>query len=134
MKIRRWPSRAAGRSRTVAFDGLVWAVANSPDGNPDFDIQVQQSLASLENHLQEAGSDRRHILSLQVILANIENRARFDEHWQRWIGTDERHWPQRACFQSGLAPGLQIELIAVAASGEGGQCADDSVMEAGRDG
>jgi hypothetical protein len=47
-------------------------------------------------------------------MTNIENRGRFDEYWQRWIGTEPLCWPQKACFQSGLAHGLQIELVAVA--------------------
>src|SRR5580698_6280266 len=98
MSVRRWPYTEEGRSRTVASNGLVWTVANTPDGNPEFDIQVQQSLAMLGSHLEEAGSDRRYILSLQIIMTNIENRARFDEYWQRWIGTDPQCWPQRACF------------------------------------
>jgi enamine deaminase RidA (YjgF/YER057c/UK114 family)/GNAT superfamily N-acetyltransferase len=115
MRVRRWPARAPGRSRAVACNGLVWVVANATDGHPQFDVQVEQSLARLDGSLREAGSDRSHLLSLQVILADIDNRARFEEHWQAWIGTDPMHWPQRACFQSALAPGLQIELVAVAA-------------------
>jgi enamine deaminase RidA (YjgF/YER057c/UK114 family) len=119
MSIRRWPASAPGRSRTVVCGGLVWTVANTPDGNPDFDVQVQQSLTRLDEHLGEAGSDRHHLLSLQVLLTHIEDRARFEDHWLRWIGTDPGHWPQRACFQSGLAPGLQVELVAVAAVAAG---------------
>jgi hypothetical protein len=54
MSVRRWHSGAPGRSRTVASNGLVWTVANTPDGNPEFDIQVQQSLAMLGSQLEEA--------------------------------------------------------------------------------
>jgi enamine deaminase RidA (YjgF/YER057c/UK114 family) len=135
MSVRRWPARAAGRSRAVACHGLVWAVANATDGDPDFDVQVRQSLERLDAHLREAGSDRRHILSLQVILVDIANRPRFEEHWQRWIGSDPQNWPQRACFQSALAPGLQVGLVAVAASVEREPSAEhEAVIEAERDG
>ena len=75
----------------------------------------RQSLEMLNSHLLEAGSARTHILSLQVILADIGNRGVFETQWQEWIGPNPESWPQRACFQSGLAPGLQIELVAVAA-------------------
>ena len=115
MPVERWPSSGAGRSRTVAYGGLVWTVANATDASAPFDVQVSQSLQMLEAHLQQAGSARSHLLSLQVILADIANRAAFDVQWQAWIGADPAHWPQRACFQSGLAPGLQVELVAVAA-------------------
>ena len=69
----------------------------------------------LEAHLLEAGSARTHLLSVQVIPSNIENRGVFDGLWQEWIGPNSEHWPQRACFQSALAPGLLVELVAVAA-------------------
>lgn len=115
--IERWPIDGRGRSRTVACGGLVWTVANATDAAADFETQVTQSLQVLDAHLQEAGSARTQLLSLQVILADIANRAAFDRQWQAWIGPDPAHWPQRACFQSGLAAGLQVELVAVAASG-----------------
>lgn len=115
MPVERWPSSAAGRSRTVAYGGLVWTVANATDAGAPFDIQVSQSLQMLEGHLQQAGSARTHLLSLQVILSDIANRGAFDLQWQAWIGADPAHWPQRACFESGLAPGLLVELVAVAA-------------------
>ena len=94
---------------------MVWTVANATDFSAGFDEQVRQSLQMLEAHLQEAGSARTHLLSLQVILTDIANRDAFDRQWQAWIGPDPAHWPQRACFQSGLAPGLQVELVVVAA-------------------
>ena len=123
MTINRWASPAKGRSRTVAYGGLVWSVANAIDPTADFETQVAQSLAMLEAHLTEAGSARTHLLSLQVILTEIANRDAFDQQWWEWIGPDPAHWPQRACFQASLAPGLQIELVAVAAAASAGQSA-----------
>jgi enamine deaminase RidA (YjgF/YER057c/UK114 family) len=134
MTIARWPASAPGRSRTVAGQGLVWTVANPSDRTLDFDGQVHESLTKLDQHLREAGSDRHQILSLQVLLTKIENRDRFDEHWRRWIGSDPQHWPQRACFQVQLAPGLEVELIAVAVLVEESQTVPDPVRGAERDG
>ncbi len=116
MTIERWPSTAPGRSRTVAYGGLVWTVANATDTSAGFATQVAQSLAMLESHLTEAGSARSHLLSLQVILTEIANRDAFDQQWREWIGPDPAHWPQRVCFQAALAPGLLVELVGVAAS------------------
>ncbi len=100
----------------VAYGNLIWTVANATATEANFDVQVTQSLQVLEAHLKEAGSARTHLLSLQVILTDIANRASFDKQWQEWIGPKPEHWPQRACFQSGLAAGLQIELVVVAAA------------------
>jgi enamine deaminase RidA (YjgF/YER057c/UK114 family) len=116
MHITRWPSSNKGRSREVACGELVWTVANAKDKSVDFDTQATQSLQMLESNLIEAGSARTHLLSVQVMLADIAHRDAFDRLWQEWIGDDPAHWPQRACFQSVLAPGLLIELVAVAAS------------------
>lgn len=99
----------------VAHAGLVWTVANARDASQPFEAQVAESLQMLETHLQRAGSARTHILSLQVLLVDIAQRAAFDALWREWIGPNPEHWPQRACFQAELAPGLLIELVAVAA-------------------
>lgn len=116
MQIERWSSGGVGRSRTVAYGDLVWAVADARDASASFESQVEQSLQILEAHLAEAGSARTHILSLQVMLTDITKRGDFDRLWVEWVGPHAEHWPQRACFQAALAPGLLIELVAVAAS------------------
>jgi enamine deaminase RidA (YjgF/YER057c/UK114 family) len=112
----RWPTGAPGRSRVVRHAGLVWTVANARTPSAPFAEQVSQSLAMLDAHLAEAGSARTHLLSLQVLLTDIGLRPDFDLAWTAWIGPDPRHWPQRACFQAALAPGLDIELVATAAA------------------
>ncbi|MBI2769971.1 MAG: hypothetical protein HYX47_10135 [Burkholderiales bacterium] len=116
MTIQRWPGGGPGRSRTVALGGLVWTVANASDSAADFGEQVAQSLAMLEQHLVEGGSARTHMLSLQVMLADIAQRGEFGALWRAWIGPDPQHWPQRACFQAALAPGLLVELVVTAAA------------------
>jgi len=115
MHIERRPSNSDGRSLTVAFSDFVWTVATARDNTSAFEHQVGQSLDLLGRNLELADSARTHILSLQVLLTDIANRPEFDVLWQEWIGSDPRHWPQRACFGASLAPGLLIELVAVAA-------------------
>ncbi|MCK9684664.1 Rid family hydrolase [Scleromatobacter humisilvae] len=116
--ISRWAGGAPGRSRSVRHADTIYTVANARQPSAPFVEQVTQSLAMLDAHLREAGSSRSRILSLQVLLADIAQRPEFDRHWVEWIGADPAHWPQRACFQAALAPGLLIELIVVAAAEE----------------
>src|SRR5688572_4725530 len=123
MQIERWTSSSKGRSRSVAYGGVIWTVANAIDTSAAFEAQAIESLSMLDAHLTEAGSARTHLLSLQVIVSNIEDRGTFDRLWQEWIGSNPEHWPQRACFQSALAPGLLVELVAVAAPRSAGQVA-----------
>ena len=115
MHVERWRGSSAGRRRIVAYANTVWAVAIAADASADFEAQVADSLHVLELHLKEAGSRRTHLLSLHVLLTDIQNRPNFDRIWQDWIGPNPEHWPQRACYQAALAPGLLVELIAVAA-------------------
>ena len=114
--ITRWPSGAPGRSRTVRHGETVYTIANARRVPAPFVDQVMESLAMLDAHLAQAGSSRAGLLSIQVLLTDIAERPEFDRQWQAWIGDDPSHWPQRACYQAALAPGLMIELIAVAAT------------------
>jgi enamine deaminase RidA (YjgF/YER057c/UK114 family) len=115
MNIQRWSGDAQGRSRAVAHGSLLWVVANATDSTADFQAQVTETLAHLDASLQAAGSDRSRLLSVQVMLADVSLRLAFDEMWQSWIGPAPETWPQRACFQVVLTPGLLLELIVVAA-------------------
>ena len=118
MHIERWPAGTAGRSRTVAAGPWIWTVATVSRPSDQFEEEVRLCLELLQRNPSEAGSDRSRLLSLQVILADIADRSEFDVLWREWIGSDPAHWPQRACFQAGLAPGLRLELVAVAARRE----------------
>jgi enamine deaminase RidA (YjgF/YER057c/UK114 family) len=113
--IKRWNGSASGRSKAVAYADLVWTVATATDLGADFEGQAAQSLQNLEAQLTMAGSGRTRLLSLQVMLKDITNRIAFNAMWEKWIGPNPEHWPQRACFQAALAPGLLLELVAVAA-------------------
>ncbi len=113
-KIKRWNAGAAGRSKMVAYQNTVWLVA-TVSNVPDFRDEVIACLDLLERSLLEAGSDKAHLLSIQVILTHIENRDAFNEIWLDWIGPDAGNWPQRAVFGAALAPGLSVEIIATAA-------------------
>ena len=45
----------------------------------------------------------------------METKDAFDARWREWLGPDPAGWPPRACYQAGLAGGLLIEMIVVAA-------------------
>jgi enamine deaminase RidA (YjgF/YER057c/UK114 family) len=113
--IQRLAARGPGRSRAVAFGSIAWVVANTADATKDFAGQAANTLARLDQSLRDIGSSRKRMLSVQVLLADIGSRNAFDAVWQEWIGPDPAAWPQRSCFQVGLAPGLLIEIVAVAA-------------------
>ena len=112
MDIQGIPGNAQGRSRAVAFDNLVFTVATAP-GFTSIQEQTRQVLARIEQNIQEAGSDKKRLLSATVYLADIAKKAEMDKVWNAWIGPD--HWPQRACVQAGLSPGVLVEITVIAA-------------------
>ncbi len=57
----------------------------------------------LDAHLKESGSALSHLLALQVIFADITDRAAFEVQWLAWIGEDPAHWPQRWSAQNRAA-------------------------------
>lgn len=113
--IQRRAGSAAGRNRSVALGAMLWTVANATQADAGFDTQVAQTFDVLDASLREAGSSRARMLSVQVILADITDKARFDALWLSWIGADPQGWPQRACYGATLSGGLLVELIVVAA-------------------
>ncbi|OAI47003.1 hypothetical protein AYO44_10370 [Planctomycetaceae bacterium SCGC AG-212-F19] len=112
MDIERFRGNAAGRSRAVAFDSLVFTVATAP-GSTSVQEQTRQVLARIEANLADAGSDKTRLLSATVYLADIASKTAMDEVWNEWIGPE--NWPQRACVQVGLAPNTLVEITMIAA-------------------
>ncbi|MCK6543969.1 hypothetical protein L6Q79_14950 [bacterium] len=75
-KIKRWNASVPGRSRMVSHDNIIWVVSTVAK-IPDFDKEVEACLYQLEKPLEETGSHKTHILSLQIILSRIESRGVF---------------------------------------------------------
>ena len=115
LPIQRWRGQAQGRSRAVAYQGMVWAVATSDDEAGDVQAQARRCLELLDESLAAAGTDKTRLLSAQVFLSDMSTKARFDAVWNPWIGPDPAHWPQRACVQVGLSLGVLVEITVIAA-------------------
>ena len=102
-------------SRAVVFNGTVYTAGHVPDdASADVAGQTRQVLARVESTLALAGSDKAHILSATVYLADI---AMFDEMnavWDAWV--DRTNPPARATVEAKLArPDFKVEIVAVAA-------------------
>ena len=106
MTIQQFPGKARGRCRAVGFEQLVFAVATAPDSLSSLQEQTRAVLAQIERSLADAGSDKTRLLSATVYLTDITRKAEMDEVWNEWIVPES--WPQRACVQVGLAPGVLV--------------------------
>jgi enamine deaminase RidA (YjgF/YER057c/UK114 family) len=113
--ITRVAGTAPGRSSGSGFGGLAFAVATSGDYAFELPEQSRRSFAKLDSVLAELGSDKRHLLSVTVYLADLAQKPIFDREWLEWIGAEPAHWPQRACVQAALAGGALVEIVVTAA-------------------
>lgn len=77
--------------------------------------QTEQALSKLDTVLAMAGSDKDHLLSVQIWLKDIQRDfADMNDAWDAWINSD--HAPARATAQCEMgAPDVLIEIIATAA-------------------
>ena len=114
MAIERWKGSAAGRNRTVRHGDVVYTVATAPGAN--IQAQTRAALAAIDANLAEAGSDKTCLLSVQIFLADLSQKAAMDEVWNDWIGSDWQNWPQRACVGAPLAGDTLVEIVVTAAA------------------
>ena len=114
MSIERLAGVARGRSRASIYEGRVYTVATAPDTSQDLAGQTAQTLAALDQHLADAGTDKSRILTATVYVVDIDKKEAMDAVWCDWIGPAE-NWPQRAGVCTGLAGDTLVEITLVAA-------------------
>ena len=115
--IERIRGQARGRNRASAYKDLVWAVATADDHSADIAEQTRQTLATIESSLATLGSNKQRIVSAQIFLARIEDKAAMDAVWCTWLGDDSSHWPQRACVGVTLEGRALVEIVVTAVRG-----------------
>ena len=115
MTIQRWKGDAAGRNRAVKHAGIVYTVATAASAGPDIKAQTRAALQAIESNLNEAGSDKTRMLSVQIWLKDIERDfAGMNEVWDAWV--PKGAGPARATGESKLAhPDLLVEILVTAA-------------------
>jgi enamine deaminase RidA (YjgF/YER057c/UK114 family) len=104
-------SQASIHGNTVYLAGQV-----ADDTKQDVTGQTRQVLARIDALLNEAGTDKSHILFAQIVLADIKSFADMNSVWDAWVAPDSP--PARATIEGKLvAPEYKIEIIVTAAVG-----------------
>ncbi len=112
--ITRLPSRfSPTRSRTIINQGVMTVVAVSPEKSPSLYAQARAALASLDESLAEAGSDKSKLLTVMIYITDISGKPEFNRAWDEWV--DPNNLPLRACVGVGLEGDDLVELVATAA-------------------
>ena len=111
--IRRIPGNVPTRSRAVVYNGVVHAVAVSPDKTPSVYDQTRLALAGIDQTLEEAGTEKTRILTAIVYLGDMGQKSAMNRAWDEWVARDAA--PMRACIGATLEGEDLVEIVVQAA-------------------
>ena len=84
------------------------------DFDADIATQTRQVLAKVDALLDEAGSDKDHILSAIVIIKDMAQFGDMNQIWDAWVADSKK--PARAAIEAGMAtPKILVEVCVIAA-------------------
>lgn len=97
---------------TGSFVFTAGAIAD--DLTLDVEGQARQAFGDLDKFLGMCGSDKSHILTAVIWLADIRLRDAMNKAWLAWV--DPANLPVRACVEGRMADPtclVEIQIIAV---------------------
>ena len=102
-------------SEVAVFNGIVYLAGQiAEETKADAFGQTREILGHVDRLLAEAGSDKRHILSATVYVANMKHYADMNRAWDDWVVPGAT--PPRATVEARLAKSeLLVEIQVVAA-------------------
>lgn len=101
-------------SQAVAHGGIVYLAGQIGAPGEDAATQTRAILASIDRLLEEAGTNRSHLLQATIWLADMADFAAMNVVWEEWIGGADA--PARATGEVKLAtPDYKVEIIVTAA-------------------
>lgn len=111
--IKRFAGTTPTRSRAVAHNGIVYAVATAKNKSAPLYEQTKDALAQIDGALAEAGSNKSRILRATVYITDMTSKPEMDRAWDEWV--DRANPPQRACIGVTLADQDLVEILVTAA-------------------
>jgi enamine deaminase RidA (YjgF/YER057c/UK114 family) len=101
-------------SGAVVAGGMVWLAGQvADDATADAEGQTADILAQIDALLAEAGTDKRALVSVQIVLADIADAPAMNRAWDAWL--DPAHKPARMTIQAPLVdPAWKVEITGVA--------------------
>ena len=102
-------------SRIVKHNGTIYLCGQvCKDAEQGIKEQTQTMLEKVDDLLQQAGSDREHILSATIYIKDMQYFADMNEVWDDWV--PQGHAPARACVTANMArEALLVEISVIAA-------------------
>lgn len=102
-------------SRIVKHNGTIYLCGQvAADANKDIKEQTQTMLDKVETLLEQAGSDKEHMLSATIYVRDMKDFSAMNEVWDAWV--PQGYAPARACVEARMArPELLVEISVIAA-------------------
>jgi len=95
---------------TVYLAGIV-AQANKGKSVTE---QTKEILATIDNYLAQAGTDKSKLLRANLWITDMANFAEMNAVWDAWVSPGNT--PARACVEAKLAsPDYKVEIMVIAA-------------------
>jgi enamine deaminase RidA (YjgF/YER057c/UK114 family) len=113
MDIRRLAEeeRLSGAVVSGGFVFLAGQVAD--DATLDAEGQTVDILAQIDALLAEAGTDKRALLQVQIVLADIADAPAMNRAWDAWLDPSAK--PARMTIQAPLVnPAWKVEITGIA--------------------
>jgi enamine deaminase RidA (YjgF/YER057c/UK114 family) len=106
-------------SGAVVAGGFIWLAGQvAEDPTADAEGQTADILRQIDSLLAEAGTDKRALLSVTVVLADIADAPAMNRAWDAWL--DPAHKPARMTIQAPLVdPRWKVEITGVALAPRG---------------
>ena len=105
-----WNSRVVVHGNLVFCSGIV-----ADDKSLPMKGQTEQVLRKIDAVLAAAGSDKSHIMSATVYMADAGLKNEMNEAWMAWV--DKKNLPARCAVGAVLTPGTLVEIMITAANG-----------------
>lgn len=102
-------------SRIVKHNGTIYLCGQvCKDATQGIQEQTSSMLEKVDDLLEQAGSNKEHILSATIYIKDMKYFGEMNTVWESWLPAG--HAPARACVEANLArDALLVEISVIAA-------------------
>mgnify|MGYP004487969949 FL=1 len=112
MMIKHCDGNGRMSKAVIAGDTIYFCGQTSRDGG-DIKVQTEAVLKKIDDLLAAYGTDKRHLIMVQIYLKNMEDFSGLNEVYDKWV--EPGFEPARACVEAALAaPHILVEMVVTA--------------------
>jgi enamine deaminase RidA (YjgF/YER057c/UK114 family) len=102
-------------SRIVKHNGVIYLCGQvCKDASKGIEEQTSSMLEKVDELLEQAGSDKEHVLSATIYIKDMKDFSKMNEVWDNWV--PEGFAPARACVEASMAREVLLVEISVIAA------------------